>query len=268
MSTSTESIPADTFRITPLSNAAAGPRRTLSAPLAAEINAALDASPDGEVAVKSVDVRIPLLEKNDILAERNRGYFLGRGLVALNLVSSPGAGKTTLLERTLDDFGQRTRCAVLVGDLETENDGRRLRRAHAPVAQITTGTTCHLDASMVARGVEALDLDGVRILFIENVGNLVCPASFDLGEQVRVVLLSTTEGEDKPLKYPPIFKSAHVVLLTKIDVADALGFDRAAALDNIRRIAPQARLIQLSARTGEGFDEWTEYLESLVPKPR
>ncbi len=254
MSTSTEPLAADTFRITPLSNAAVGPKRTLSAPLSAEITAALDASPAGEVAVKSVDVRIPLLEKNDILAERNRGYFLGRGLVALNLVSSPGAGKTTLLERTLDEFGQRTRCAVLVGDLETENDGRRLRRAHAPVAQITTGTTCHLD--------------GVRILFIENVGNLVCPASFDLGEQVRVVLLSTTEGEDKPLKYPPIFKSAHVVLLTKIDVADALGFDRAAAVENIRRIAPQARLIQLSARTGEGFGEWSAFLESLVPKPR
>jgi len=268
MSTSTEPLPADTFRITPLSNAAAGPQRTLSAPLSAEITAALDASPSGEVAVKAVDVRIPLLEKNDILAERNRGYFLGRGLVALNLVSSPGAGKTTLLERTLDEFGQRTRCAVLVGDLETENDGRRLRRAHAPVAQITTGTTCHLDASMVARGVESLDLEGVRVLFIENVGNLVCPASFDLGEQVRVVLLSTTEGEDKPLKYPPIFKSAHVVLLTKIDVADALGFDRAAAVDNIRRIAPQARLIQLSARTGEGFGEWTAFLDSLVPKPR
>jgi len=134
MSTSTEPLAADTFRITPLSNAAVGPKRTLSAPLSAEITAALDASPAGEVAVKSVDVRIPLLEKNDILAERNRGYFLGRGLVALNLVSSPGAGKTTLLERTLDEFGQRTRCAVLVGDLETENDGRRLRRAHAPVA--------------------------------------------------------------------------------------------------------------------------------------
>lgn len=255
---------SDTFRITPLSGPAAVRGSTLSAPLSAEITAALTASPEGEVAVKSVDVRIPLLEKNDILAERNRGFFLGRQLVALNLVSSPGAGKTTVLERTLDDFGRHTRCAVLVGDLETENDGRRLRRPHAPVAQITTGTTCHLDASMVARGVESLDLDGVKILFIENVGNLVCPASFDLGEQVRVVLLSTTEGEDKPLKYPPIFKSAHVVLLTKIDVADALGFDRNVAVGNIRRIAPQARLIQLSARTGEGFDAWTSYLASLV----
>ncbi len=264
MNTPLASPAPDTFRIAALSGSSPRGARTLSGPLSAEITAALAASPEGEVAVKAVDLRVPLLEKNDILAERNRGYFLGRGIVALNLVSSPGAGKTTLLERTLDEFGTRTRCAVLVGDLETENDGRRLQRAHAPVAQITTGTTCHLDASMVARGVESLDLDGVKVLFIENVGNLVCPASFDLGEQVRVVLLSTTEGEDKPLKYPPIFKSAHVVLLTKIDVADALGFDRETAVANIRRIAPQARLIQLSARTGEGFAEWTALLASLV----
>jgi hydrogenase nickel incorporation protein HypB len=266
MNTIAEPPPADSFRITTLSGAAGSSLRTLSGPLSAEISAALHASPDGEVGVKSVDVRIPLLEKNDILAERNRGFFLGRGLVALNLVSSPGAGKTTLLERTLDEFGLETRCAVLVGDLETENDGRRLRRPHVPVAQITTGTTCHLDASMIARGVESIDLNGVKILFIENVGNLVCPASFDLGEQVRVVLLSTTEGEDKPLKYPPIFKSAHVVVLTKIDVSDALGFDRALAVENIRRIAPQARVIELSARTGEGFGRWLKLLQKLVVK--
>lgn len=259
-----EPPPTTGCRITALSGPSVVSSRALSGPLSAEITAALDASPDGEVAVQAVDVRIPLLEKNDILAERNRGYFLGRGLVALNLVSSPGAGKTTLLERTLDEFGTHTRCAVLVGDLETENDGRRLRRAHASVAQITTGTTCHLDASMIARGVEALDLTGVKILFIENVGNLVCPASFDLGEQLRVVLLSTTEGEDKPLKYPPIFKSAHVVLLTKVDVAEVLGFDRNTAVENIRRIAPQARIIQLSSRSGEGFGEWLALLQSLV----
>lgn len=255
---------SEKFKIVPQSGCMAPALRTLTAPLSAEIAAALDASPSGEVAVKSVDVRIPLLEKNDILAERNRGYFLGRGLVALNLVSSPGAGKTTLLERTLDTFGQEARCAVLVGDLETDNDGRRLRRSHAAVAQITTGTTCHLDASMVARGVESLDLRDVKALFIENVGNLVCPASFDLGEQVRVVLLSTTEGEDKPLKYPPIFKSAQVVLLTKVDVAAALGFDCAAAVENIRRVAPQAKIIQLSSRSGEGFDQWLDYLRGLI----
>ncbi|MBL9214967.1 MAG: hydrogenase nickel incorporation protein HypB [Opitutaceae bacterium] len=253
-------------RISLLGGAAARAGRALSGPLAAEVAAALQSSPRGEVAVRAVDVNVPLLEKNDILAERNRGYFLGRGLAALNLVSSPGAGKTTLLARTLDEFGVQTSCAVLVGDLETENDGRRLQRPHAPVAQITTGTVCHLDAGMIARAAESLDLDGVRLLFIENVGNLVCPASFDLGEQVRVVLLSTTEGEDKPLKYPPIFKSAHLVLLTKVDVADALGFDRAAAIENIRRIAPQARIIPLSARSGEGLPEWYGFLRALVPE--
>ena len=254
------------FRITALSGATTSRSRDLSAPLSAEITAALGASPGGEVAVRSVELNLPLLEKNDILAERNRGYFLGRGLAALNLVSSPGAGKTTLLERTLDEFGRKTKCAVLVGDLETDNDGRRLSRAHAPVAQITTGTVCHLDAGMIARAAQSIDLDGVRVLFIENVGNLVCPASFDLGEQVRVVLLSTTEGEDKPLKYPPIFKSAHLVLLTKVDVADVLGFKRETALENIRRIAPQARIIQLSARSGEGLAEWYDYLRSLVTR--
>ena len=258
--------PADTVGIKLLSGNTAPSSRRLSAPLAAEVSAAFNASPTGEVRVQSIDVRVPLLEKNDILAERNRGYFLGRGLTALNLVSSPGAGKTTLLERTLDDFGRTTRCAVLVGDLETDNDGRRLHRPNVPVAQITTGTTCHLDASMIARAAESIDLDGVKVLFIENVGNLVCPASFDLGEQIRVVLLSTTEGEDKPLKYPPIFKSAHVVLLTKIDVADVLGFKRDVALANIRQIAPQAHVIQLSARTGEGLDAWYEYLGSAAAK--
>ena len=266
MSVETETSPVETFSIHPLNGGTTLTTRPLSGPLSAEITAALTASPKGEVAIRAVDVRVPLLEKNDILAERNRGYFLGRGLTALNLVSSPGAGKTTLLERTLDEFGRDTRCAVLVGDLETDNDARRLNRPHAPVAQITTGCTCHLDASMIARGVEALDLDGVKVLFIENVGNLVCPASFDLGEQVRVVLLATTEGEDKPLKYPPIFKSAHVVLLTKVDVVEALGFDRAAAVDNIRKIAPQARLIELSARTGEGLNEWYDFLRSVTPK--
>lgn len=216
--------------------------------------------------VRSVDVKIPLLAKNDRLAERNRGFFRGRGMLALNLVSSPGAGKTTLLGRTLDEFGVETKCAVVVGDLETDNDARRLARPHAPVAQITTGTACHLDAGMVAKSVDSLDLTGVRVMFIENVGNLVCPAEFDLGEELRVVLLSTTEGEDKPLKYAPIFKTAHVVLLTKIDVADALGFNRAEAAENIRRIAPTAKLIQLSARTGEGLDEWYALLRSRLPE--
>ena len=207
-----------------------------------------------------IELQTRLLDANDRQAAANRALLRERGIRAFNLVSSPGAGKTTLLERTLDALAERVRCAVLVGDLETDNDARRLRRAGLPVAQITTGGTCHLDAAMVARGLAALPLAGVRLLFIENVGNLVCPASFDLGENRRITLLSCTEGEDKPLKYPPIFTSAHAVVLNKIDVAAALGFDRSAARTNIQRIAPQAEVFELSARTGEGLAPWLEYL--------
>jgi hydrogenase nickel incorporation protein HypB len=215
-------------------------------------------------AVRTVELRLSLLEANDRQAVANRRRFRELGMVALNLVSSPGSGKTTLLERTLTEFGAATRCAAVVGDLATDNDARRLGRSRAPVAQITTGSACHLDAGMVARAAASLDLAGAKLLFIENVGNLVCPASFDLGESVRVVLLSAAEGEDKPLKYPPIFKSAHVVLLTKIDAAAALGFDVDAAAENVRRIAPQARIIRLSARSGEGIAQWYDLLGSLV----
>jgi hydrogenase nickel incorporation protein HypB len=216
--------------------------------------------------LRTVELRQSLLEGNDRQASRNRRLFRDLGLAALNLVSSPGSGKTTLLERTLAEFGRTTPCAAVVGDLATDNDARRLGRSGAPVAQITTGSACHLDAAMVARALAGMDLAGARLLFIENVGNLVCPASFDLGESVRVVLLSSPEGEDKPLKYPPIFKTAHVVLITKIDVAGVLGFDREAAAENVRRMAPQARLIQLSARSGEGMQEWYDLLGSLVRK--
>jgi hydrogenase nickel incorporation protein HypB len=221
-------------------------------------------APPGKKATRTVDLRMSLLEGNDRQAAQNRSRFRGLGLVALNLVSSPGSGKTALLERTLAEFGRDTRCAAVVGDLATDNDARRLGRSGAPVAQITTGSSCHLDAGMVARAVGTLDLAGARVLFIENVGNLVCPASFDLGESVRVVVLSAAEGEDKPLKYPPIFKSAHLVLLTKIDVAGALGFDIGAAEENVRRIAPQARVIRLSSRSGQGLHDWYGFLGSLV----
>jgi hydrogenase nickel incorporation protein HypB len=247
----------DDFAVKPMDGRPAAVWRTRPDGTSHSLTAAED-----RPALQRIDFQVPLLDKNDRLAARNRAFFKSRGITALNLVSSPGSGKTTLLERTLDELGKTTRCAVVVGDLETDCDAQRLRRNHAPVAQITTGTACHLEAEMVARGVEALDLDGVRILFIENVGNLVCPASFDLGESVRVVLLSTTEGEDKPLKYPPMFKSAHVVLLTKIDVAEVLGFDRAAAVRNIRSIAPQAQVFELSARTGQGMAGWYEFLRS------
>lgn len=225
------------------------------------------AAPAPGTGTRTVDLRVSLLDKNDRGAARNREYFRRHGMLALNLVSSPGAGKTTLLGRTLDEFGRDTRCAVVVGDLETDNDAQRLARPHVPVAQITTGTACHLDAEMVARSLEALPLSGVRVLFIENVGNLVCPAEFDLGEQLRVVLLSTTEGEDKPLKYAPIFKTAHVVLLTKVDVAEALGFDRKLAVEYVHRVAPQARVIELSARSGEGMAAWYDVLRGACQGP-
>ena len=215
-------------------------------------------------APRTVDLQARLLDENDRQAAENRALLKARGIRALNFVSSPGSGKTALLERTLDALAGDVRCAVLVGDLETDNDARRLRRPGVPVAQITTGGTCHLDASMVARGLAALPLEGVRLLFIENVGNLVCPASFDLGENRRVALLSCAEGEDKPLKYPPIFTSAHAVILNKIDVAAALGFDRTAARANIRRVAPRADVFELSARTGEGLDPWLAYLRAMV----
>ena len=222
--------------------------------------------PPGDVlpgAKRTIELQARLLDQNDRQAADNRAFLNARGIRALNFVSSPGAGKTALLERTLDALARDVRCAVLVGDLETDNDARRLRRPGLPVAQITTGGTCHLDAAMIARGLAALPLEGVHLLFIENVGNLVCPASFDLGENRRITLLSCTEGEDKPLKYPPIFTSAHGVILNKIDVAAALGFDRAAALANIRRVAPLADIFELSARTGEGFERWLAYLRAL-----
>ena len=220
-----------------------------------------DAAPRG---TRVIELHTMLLDHNDRQAAANRALLRERGIHAVNFVSSPGAGKTLLLERTLDALAGDVRCAVLVGDLETDNDARRLRREGVPVAQITTGGTCHLDASMIARGLAAIPLDGIRLLLIENVGNLVCPASFDLGENRRVTMLSCTEGEDKPLKYPPIFTSAHAVVLNKIDVAAVLGFDRATVLANIGRVAPQAEVFELSARTGEGFDPWLAYLRGAL----
>jgi hydrogenase nickel incorporation protein HypB len=210
---------------------------------------------------RTLAIREHLLARNDHQAERNRERFRSKGLLVLNVLSSPGSGKTRLLERTLSDLEQRLHLGVVVGDLQTDNDAQRLSGRGAPVVPITTGTVCHLEAEMVARAVAQLDLDALDILVIENVGNLVCPASFDLGEDLRVVLLSTTEGEDKPLKYPLAFKTAHVVLVNKIDLAKAAGFARPAALDNIRRVAPQAAVLEVSARTGAGMDAWYRYLE-------
>lgn len=211
---------------------------------------------------RSLPVHQAILDKNDRLAERNRGYFLAKRLCVLNVLSSPGSGKTTLLERTAADLAGRLRLGVIVGDLETDNDARRLRKSGLPAVQITTGSVCHLDAEMVARAMARLPLDDLDVLVIENVGNLVCPASYDLGESVRVVLLSVTEGEDKPLKYPVMFKTAHVIVVNKMDIAEAVGYDREAALANIRRIAPQATIFEVSARTGQGMAQWYTHLQA------
>ena len=208
----------------------------------------------------TVPVHLPLLAKNDRLAERNRGFLKAKSLFAVNIVSSPGSGKTTLIEKTLERAAGLLPAAVIVGDLETANDGARIRDKGAPVVQVTTGTVCHLDAEMIGRALEHLDLEGRRLLIIENVGNLVCPASYDLGEDLRVVLISVTEGEDKPLKYPPIFHGAGAVVVTKTDMLAASGLDREALRQNIRAVAPEAEIIELSARTGEGMDEWIALL--------
>jgi hydrogenase nickel incorporation protein HypB len=209
-----------------------------------------------------------ILEKNDRLAERNRGYFQAKDLLVLNILASPGAGKTAFIERTAADLGTRLRLGVIVGDLATENDAVRLRGRGIPAIQITTGSVCHLDAEMVSRAMQRLDLNALDVLIIENVGNLVCPAVYDLGESARVVLLSVTEGEDKPLKYPVMFQSAQVVVVNKMDIADAVGFNREAALQNIRRIAPQATVLEVSARTGGGMDAWYTLLQSRLRRAR
>ena len=211
-----------------------------------------------------LDIHQPILARNDRLAERNRGYLKARGVRALNLLSSPGAGKTTLIEKTIAALDAQTPVAVIVGDLATANDASRIRNAGAPVVQITTGTACHLDAEMVARGIEQLDLDRRPLLLIENVGNLVCPADFDLGEELRVVLLSVTEGEDKPLKYPPMFRSAHAVVITKLDLAAATGADLDLLRRNLDATAPRARRFELSARTGDGMAAWISWLRGLA----
>lgn len=209
---------------------------------------------------RTVQVRQAILSKNDRLAERNRGFFRARGLCVLNVLSSPGSGKTTFLGETVRALDRQLKSGIIVGDLATDNDAQRLRASGAPVVQITTGTMCHLEADMIARALKQLALDGLQLLIIENVGNLVCPASYDLGEDLRVVLFSVTEGEDKPLKYPPMFQAADVIVISKVDLAQPCDFNRDLALASIRRIAPKARVFETSAKTGQGMDAWRDYL--------
>jgi len=217
---------------------------------------------------RHLDIHRSILEKNNRQAERNRGFFRARGLLVLNILSSPGSGKTTLISETIRALGQRLKTAVIVGDLETDNDAQRLRATSAEAIQINTGTVCHLEAEMVARAVKQLHLDGVELLIIENVGNLVCPASYDLGEDLRVVLLSVTEGEDKPLKYPPIFQSASATIVSKIDLAPACDYNQEVARKNLEQLAPAAPIFELSAKTGRGMEEWCAFLTAEQHKLR
>ena len=209
-----------------------------------------------------VEVRQNLLRKNDLLAHELRNSFDAAGVAVVSLVSSPGAGKTALLEATLRALAPTDRVASLVGDLATDRDARRLASAGVPVRQITTGAVCHLDAEMVRSALAGWNLADLDYLFVENVGNLVCPASYDLGERARAVLMSVTEGEDKPLKYPTIFNSADVAIITKIDLAAAAQFDVDAARANIHEVRPGIEILELSARTGLGMPAWLDRLRA------
>lgn len=209
-----------------------------------------------------VEVRKNVLKQNDLIARGLRERFRQAGVFTVSLVSSPGSGKTAFLEKTLTLLQSRCRVAALVGDLATENDAERLARSQARVKQIITGTVCHLEAAMVQNALEGWDLNNLDFLFIENVGNLVCPSSYDLGEDLRFVLLSVTEGEDKPLKYPTIFNSADVAVITKCDLAAAVEFDEAAARRNIQAVRPGMEIFKLSAKTSEGMADYLEFLEA------
>jgi hydrogenase nickel incorporation protein HypB len=208
-----------------------------------------------------LEIRKGILNKNDEIARVLRGRLQASGLLAINMVSSPGAGKTAFLQRTLRTLKEQgLASAALVGDLATDNDARRLAEAGVPVKQINTDGRCHLEAQMISDHLSDWDLTSFEYLFIENVGNLVCPSSYDLGEDVRVVLLSVTEGEDKPLKYPNIFNSADVAIITKMDIAEACEFDLETATVNLQSVRPGMRILTTSAKSGAGMDEWLAYL--------
>ncbi|OOG22436.1 hydrogenase accessory protein HypB [Thioalkalivibrio denitrificans] len=217
----------------------------------------------------AVNVLQGLLHENDHQAAHNRAHFDSRGVLCLNLMSSPGAGKTALLEATIRALGDELRIAVIEGDLETENDAERIRRHGVPAIQITTGTACHLDAHMVHDALHQLDLSGIDLVFIENVGNLVCPASFDLGHHRNVTLLSVTEGDDKPAKYPVMFRAADLMLLTKTDLLPVLDdFDCQAAETALRNLANPAPVMGISAKNGAGLDGWLQWLRDEVRAQR
>lgn len=215
-----------------------------------------------------VEVRRNVLKQNDVIARALREQFRAAGVFVVSLVSSPGSGKTTFLEKTLTQLQPRYRVAALVGDLATDNDAARLARSKAPVKQITTGTLCHLEAAMVQNALQGWNLPEMDFLFIENVGNLVCPSSYDLGESLRLVLMSVTEGEDKPQKYPTIFNSADVAVITKDDLATAVEFDWEAARRSIESVRPGMQIFRLSAKTGAGLQEYLDFLAQRLTEHR
>jgi hydrogenase nickel incorporation protein HypB len=211
-----------------------------------------------------IEVRKNVLKQNDVVARELREQFRAAGVFVVSLVSSPGSGKTMFLEKTLTLLRRDYRVAALVGDLATENDAVRLARSQAPVKQIVTGTLCHLEAAMVENALPEWNLNDLDFLFIENVGNLVCPSSYDLGENLRLVLISVTEGEDKPLKYPTIFNTADVAVVTKMDLASAVEFDWNSAYGNIQAVRPGMQVWKLSAKTGDGMDEYLSFLAAQL----
>lgn len=206
------------------------------------------------------EVRRNVLKRNDVVAQSLRQRFQDAGVFVVSMVSSPGSGKTTLLEKTLTLLQPRCRVAALVGDLATDNDAVRLARSKAPVKQITTGTLCHLEAAMIEEALKDWNVNGLDFLFIENVGNLVCPSSYDIGENLRLVLTSVTEGEDKPLKYPTIFNSSDVAVITKMDLAAAVDFDEAALRHNVESVRPKMTVLCVSSKTGSGIDDYLRFL--------
>ena len=222
----------------------------------------------GVAPARIVAIEQDILAKNDALAAENRRFLADRGVFALNLVSSPGSGKTTLLVRTIAAWQKRTSVAVIEGDQQTSRDAERVRNAGAAAVQINTGKGCHLDAHMVGRALSDLRPADDSLLFIENVGNLVCPAAFDLGEAHKVAILSVTEGEDKPLKYPDMFRAADLLLINKVDLLPYVAFDIAATVDYARRVRPGLEVFLVSAQTGEGFDAWLSWLERGVDHAR
>lgn len=213
---------------------------------------------------KVVTLEQKVLLRNEETAEKNRAYFAENGIVAVNIISSPGSGKTYLLEKTLEALNGEIKCAVITGDLQTDNDAARLANKGASVKQIQTGSGCHLDAGQIADSLTEVVYSGTKILFIENVGNLVCPSAFNLGENFKIALLSVTEGEDKPLKYPALFSQAPVTVVTKTDLVPHLECDMKALRNNLRTVHPGVFIFELSAKSGEGMDAWLNYLRNLV----